>query len=235
MQITFQKATRKKAKLRLALVAPAGHGKTYGSLLIAKGLGGKTAMIDTEAGRGELYGNDFEYDIVTMSAPYSPEKYVTAIKIAEEAGYDNLIIDSLSHAWVGSGGVLDIQGKTVDTGKSNSFTAWRSVTPIHNQLIDSIIGSKCHIIATMRAKPEYVIEKDERGASTIKKVGLAPVQRDGVDHEFTVVFDVDKNHIASVSKDSTKLFDGKFSILSEDMGIQLKKWLNEGTEDDKKK
>ena len=152
MEISFRKATRKSAKLRLALIAPSGHGKTYGSLLIAKGLGGKTAMIDTESGRGELYAKEFDYDVVTMSAPYLPEKYIAAIEAAEVAGYDNLIIDSLSHAWAGSGGLLDQQGHIADSGKGNSFTAWRTITPKHNALIDKIIGSKCHIIATMRAK-----------------------------------------------------------------------------------
>ena len=225
MEISFRKATRKSAKLRLALIAPSGHGKTYGSLLIAKGLGGKTAMIDTESGRGELYGKEFDYDVVTMSAPYSPEKYIAAITAAEEAGYDNIIIDSLSHVWSGSGGLLDQQGHIADSGKGNSFTAWRTITPKHNALIDKIIGSKCHIIATMRAKTDYIIT-EENGRKEVKKVGLAPVQRDGLEYEFTVVFDITKEHTLNVSKDSTQLFDGTYPKLTEDIGKQLNSWLN---------
>jgi len=182
-------------------------------------------MIDTESGRGELYGNDFDYDIVTMSAPYLADKYIAAIKAAEEAGYDNIIIDSLSHAWAGSGGALDQQGKIVDSGKANSFTAWRTITPVHNSLVDAIIGSKCHVIATMRAKSEHIVEKDDNGRTTVRKVGLAPVQRDGMEYEFTVVFDIDKSHYVSASKDSTKLFDGKFLKLDESLGQSLKTWL----------
>ena len=236
MQITFRKAERKKAKLRLALVAPSGHGKTYSSLLIAKGLGGKVAMIDTENGSGDLYEKEmkekynFEYDIVTMNAPYMPEKYIAAIKAAEDAGYDTLIIDSLSHAWSGEGGLLDQQGKIADSGKGNSYTAWRTITPKHNQLVETILSSKLHIITTLRAKTEYIIE-EENGRKTPKKVGLAPVQRDGLEYEFTVVMDVDKNHVASTSKDRTGLFDGQFVKLDEKVGEQLKEWLDN---DDKK-
>lgn len=234
MEISFQKASRHKAKLRLALIAPSGHGKTYSALAIAKGLGGKTAFIDTEAGSGELYASSFDYDIIQMNAPYMAEKYIAAIKAAEEAGYDNVIIDSLSHAWAGSGGLLDMQGKLTDSGKANSFSAWRTITPMHNALVDSILGSKCHVIATMRAKTEYSIEKDDRGSTSIKKLGLAPVQRDGLDYEFTCVFDIDKNHVASASKDRTGLFDGQFVKMDEQVGKTLLGWLNEETKKEEK-
>lgn len=230
MQITFRKAERKKAKLRLALVAPSGHGKTYSSLLIAKGLGGKIAVIDTENGSGDLYADIAEYDIITMSAPYMPEKYIAAIKAAEDAGYDVLIIDSLSHAWSGEGGLLDQQGKIADSGKGNSYTAWRTITPKHNLLVETILSSKLHIITTLRSKTEYIIE-DEGGRKTPKKVGLAPIQRDGLEYEFTVVMDIDKSHVASTSKDRTGLFDGQFFKLDEKVGEQLKQWLDN---DDKK-
>lgn len=225
MQITFRKAERKKAKLRLALVAPSGHGKTYSSLLIAKGLGGKIAVIDTENGSGDLYAGIADYDIITMNAPYMPEKYIAAIKAAEDAGYDVLIIDSLSHAWSGEGGLLDQQGKIADSGKGNSYTAWRTITPKHNQLVETILSSKLHVITTLRAKTEYIIE-DENGRKTPKKVGLAPVQRDGLEYEFTVVMDIDKNHVASTSKDRTGIFDGQFVKLDEKVGGQLKAWLD---------
>lgn len=227
MDIKFQKASRKKAKLRLALIAPSGHGKTWGALEIAKGLGGKTAFIDTEAGSGDLYADKFEYDIIQMNAPFLPDKYIAAIKAAEEAGYDNIIIDSLTHAWAGSGGLLDQQGKLTDSGKANSFSAWRTITPAHNSLVDAMLQSKCHIIATMRAKTEYAVDKDENGRTQVKKMGLAPVQRDGLEYEFTVVFDIDRNHVASSSKDRTSIFDGQFVKMNEEVGKKLNNWLNQ--------
>jgi len=218
----FRKAERKKAKLRLGITGPAGSGKTYGALLVAKGLGGKTALIDTENGSGDLYASDFDYDVGAISAPYEVQKYLQAIYDAERADYEIIIIDSLSHVWAGEGGLLDLQGKITDASYSkNSYTAWRKVTPLHNKLIEAMLNSPCHIIATMRSKTEYVQTENEKGKKEIIKVGLAPVQREGMDYEFTTVFDLTQNHSVTVSKDRTSLFDGKIFQLSEKVGESL--------------
>lgn len=226
----FRKAERKQAKLRLGLVGPAGSGKTYGALLVAMGLGGRVAMIDTENGSGDLYAGLGDYDVCTLSAPYEVQKYLASIKEAEAAGYDVLIIDSLSHAWAGEGGLLDQQGRIADSGRGNSYTAWRQVTPWHNKLVEAMLTSPCHIIATMRAKTEYVQEQNERGKTEIRKVGLAPVQRDGMDYEFSVVFDLSASHTAQASKDRTSLFDGRVFQLGKDTGAALREWLEHGKE-----
>ena len=226
----FRKAERLKAKLRLAITGPAGSGKTYGALLIAKGLGGKIAMIDTESGSGDLYSDLTDYDIQNINAPFTVQKYITAIHEAENEGYDILIIDSLSHVWSGEGGLLDMQGKITDTGKGNSYTAWRHVTPWYNKLVDTMLNSNCHIIATMRSKTEYAQIQNERGKTEIKKLGLAPVQRDGMDYEFTTVFDISMTHDVTVSKDRTSIFDGKIFVISEETGKILRNWLESGKE-----
>lgn len=227
----FRKAERRKAKLRLAITGPAGSGKTYGALQIAQGLGGKIAMLDTENGSGDLYANICDYDIQTIAAPYSVQKYIAAISEAEEAGYDILIIDSLSHAWSGEGGLLDLHSQITRSMKNgNSYTAWNKVTPWHNRLIESMIASKCHIIATMRTKTDYAMIQTERGKTEIQKVGLAPVQRDGMDYEFTVVFDLGMDHTVTVSKDRTSLFDRQVFTITQDTGRTLKEWLNSGVE-----
>jgi hypothetical protein len=124
----FHKAERKRGKLRLAIAGPAGSGKTYSALLIAFGIGGKVAFIDTERGSGELYDHLGEYDACTLEAPFEPKKYVAAIKAAEETGYNTIIIDSLIHAWAGTGGLLDRHGMIADKS-GNSWAAWRMVTP----------------------------------------------------------------------------------------------------------
>ena len=232
----FRKAERRKAKLRLGITGPAGSGKTYSALLIAKGLGGKTVLIDTENGSGDLYAALFDYDVGRIQAPYTVQKYLQAIHDAEQAGYDTIIIDSLSHAWAGEGGLLDMQGKIADSSpRGNSFAAWRQVTPWHNKLIDMILNSKCHIIATMRSKTEYIQAENERGKTEIRKVGLAPVQRDGMDYEFTTVFDLGVNHSATTSKDRTSLFDGQIFKLSEETGQTLKTWLETGVDMEERK
>lgn len=225
----FTKAIKTKAKLRLGIVGAAGSGKSYSSLMIAKGIGGKIAVIDTENGSANLYAHLCEYDVCTITPPYTVQKYMSAIKDAEKAGYTTLIIDSLSHVWNGEGGLLDQQGKMADGGK-NSFAAWRNITPQHNSLIDAMLGSPCHIIATMRAKTDYVMQENERGKQVPVKVGLAPVQREGMDYEFTVVFDIDTKHNAITSKDRTSLFDGRIFTPSAETGQELLSWLNDGAD-----
>lgn len=221
----FKPAKRGIAKLRLALMGPSGSGKTYSALLIAKGLGGKVALVDTERGSGELYSHLYSYDAAQLSPPFSPETYMEAITAAEKAGYDILIIDSLSHAWTGEGGVLAMHDQASKYTR-NSFAAWREVTPQHNALVDAILGSSCHVIVTMRTKTAYEVT-NENGKTKVAKVGLAPVQRDGLEYEFTVVLDLAlEGHIASASKDRTGLFDGQFFKPSEMTGATLKRWLS---------
>ena len=225
----IRKAERKKSKLRLGLAAPSGAGKTYSALKMAFGIGGKVGMIDTEAGSGDLYAHLGDYDIIQVDAPYSVEKYRKAINLFESSMYSVIVIDSLSHAWAGDGGLLDKQGKIADRG-TNSFSAWRTITPEHNQLVEAMLSSPCHIIATMRSKQEYVLETNDKGKQTPKKVGMAPVQREGMEYEFTVMLDIDMHHIASASKDRTSLFDGRFFKIDEKTGGELREWLESGAE-----
>lgn len=226
----IRKAVRKKAKLRLGISAPSGAGKTYSSLLISQGIGGKIGLIDTENGSGDLYADLLPdgYDIITLQAPFDPHRYIDALRAFEKAGYNTVIIDSLSHAWAGVGGLLDKQGKIADRS-GNSWSAWRTVTPEHNALVEAILQSPCHIIATMRAKSDYVQEKDEKtGKNVVRKIGLAPVMRDGIEYEFTVFMELDYQHNASASKDRTRLFGSQFFVPSPATGKLLLDWLESG-------
>ncbi|MBQ3585220.1 MAG: AAA family ATPase [Synergistaceae bacterium] len=223
----FIKAERKNAKLRLAITGPAGSGKTYGALLIAQGLGGKIAMIDTENGSGDLYAGLCDYDIAPLSAPYDPRRYIQLLHEAENSGYSVIIIDSLSHEWNGIGGCLDIHCKLTETKyRGNGYAAWREVTPLHQALVDALLASPAHIIATMRAKTEYVQNVNEKGRTEIHKVGLAPIQREGMDYEFGTVFDLSPEHSAIATKDRSRLFEGNVFTLSTDVGKQLRAWLD---------
>jgi hypothetical protein len=227
MAIQIRKAQRRKAKLRLGLAAPSGGGKTYSALMLAFGIGGKIGLVDTEHGSGDLYAHLGEYDVIGLQAPFTVAKYREAIHAFEEAEYDTIIIDSLSHAWAGDGGLLDKQGKIADR-IGNSYTAWRNVTPEHNELVEAILQSPCHIIATMRSKQEYVLETNEKGKQVPKKVGMAPVQREGMEYEFTVMLDIDMTHTATPSKDRTSLFDGQFFKIDKSTGKKFLNWLNTG-------
>ncbi|ACV68903.1 ATP-binding protein [Desulfohalobium retbaense] len=231
----FRTAKRQQAKLRLALVGPSGSGKTYSSLLLAKGLGGKVAMIDTERGSGELYADLVDYDVQQLSPPFEPQAYINALNEAEAAGYEILIIDSLSHAWAGQGGVLEIVDKANKVMRNN-FAAWREATPQHNALVDAMLQSGLHLIVTMRTKTHYDMLKDEKtGKVRPVKVGLAPVQRDGLEYEFTTVLDLSvEGHIAVASKDRTGLFDGDFFKPHEQTGEGLRQWLDGSGHEQKK-
>lgn len=223
----FKKAERKKAKLRLGIAGTSGSGKTWSALEIATGMGGKIAMIDTESGRGELYGQEFDYDVLRLDSPYSPERYIEAIRAAEAGGYETLIIDSLSHAWAMEGGILSIAEKS-----GGSFTTgWRQATPKHNQLVEAIITSGLHVIITLRTKTEYVIETNSKGKPEPKKVGMAPIQREGLEYEFTVFMDISQDHHAHITKDNTRLFDQQSIIPTKKMGERLIEWLNTGKDE----
>jgi len=228
----FQKAVRKRAKARIGMCGPAGSGKTMSALKLAFGIvgpKGKIAVLDTENESASLYAHLGDYDVSVIKPPFTVEKYISGIREAEKLGYDLLIIDSLSHAWAGTGGILEFVDAKSESAKGNKFAGWREATPKHNSLVDAMLQSPMHIIGTMRSKTEYILVEDEKGKKVPKKVGMAPVQREGLDYEFTLVFDVDQErHIACSSKDRTEIFDGFFGKLTEEHGISIREWLDSG-------
>jgi hypothetical protein len=185
----------------------------------------KILMANTEQKRGYYYANEFDYDIVDIDAPHNPEKYVELIEFATNEGYDILIIDSSSHEWEGKGGCLELQQQAGGT-----YQAWGKVTPRHNKFIEAIADSPIHIIATMRGKDQYEIEKDEKGKTSVKKLGVGAKQRDGFEYEFTCTFLIDqKTHMAEAQKDNTHTFENETAtLLNESYGEKIIKWANSG-------
>lgn len=228
----FKKAERKRSKLRLALCGPSGSGKTYSALQLAFGMGGKVALIDTENGSASLYSHLGEFDVCEIAPPFTVQKYIEAIKGAEQAGYDVLVVDSLTHAWAGQGGLLEeVDKRAASSSSKNSYAAWRDVTPMHDRLVDTILQSNLHMIVTMRSKTAYEMEKGANGKVAPVKKGMAPIQRDGLEYEFTVVLDLDnQKHVAEAGKDRTGLFDGKVFVPTQETGKELIEWLDSGSE-----
>jgi hypothetical protein len=223
----LRKATRQQAKIRLGLSATSGAGKTYSALLIAFGLCGdyeKVAIIDTENGSADLYAHLGGYNVITLTAPFTPEKYIAAIKVCEDSGMSVIIVDSITHEWEE---LLKISGAM--TG--NSYTNWSKITPRHDAFIQSILQSKCHVLTTVRRKQDYEMGKDSSGKGTVTKLGLKEVTRDGFEYEVTVNLELDVAHFATSSKDRTGLFSGQPQFIpSIETGKLLKAWCESGAE-----
>ena len=231
----FQTAKREKIWTKILLGGSSGSGKTFSALRLATGLAkkmnGKVVAIDTENGRIKYYApkdlnnidpaKEFLFDVAELSEPYEPEKYIQIIDAAVDAGYDVLIIDSISHEW-------NYCVEVHDKMPGNSYTNWAKITPRHDKFMEKVLQAPIHIIATVRGKDEYVLE-EKNGKQTPKKVGLGYKQRDGVEYNYTATFNIAQDtHIAEVTKDNTHLFEGRYEILTEKDGEALYNWANSG-------
>lgn len=220
----IQIAKREEVKLRVGLSGASGFGKTYSALLMAYGVTEdwtKIAIIDTENGSANLYSNLGHYRVLTLNEPYSPERYIEAIRACENASVEVIIIDSISHEWQGKGGCLQIQEQL-----GGRFQDRAKVTPRHQTFIDAILRSKCHVITTVRSKVDYSMDSGSNGKTKVVKHGLKQVTREGFEYELTLSFElINENHLAKVSKDRTGLFVGKPEFLiGKATGRKLLNW-----------
>lgn len=241
--LKIEVATKEQIKLRMALDGPTGSGKTYSALRFAQrivGKSGKILVIDSERRSASKYvgenpdGQPWVFDVINLPS-HSPTTYTEAVRLADKHDYDVVIIDSLSHAWMGKEGALATVDKIGSSGAGGNFSAWREVTPMHNAMVDAILDCQCHVIVTMRSKMEYAMEtyEDRRGhtRTRVAKVGLAPVQRQGVEYEFDVVIDLDAQNIATVSKSRCSALSGEKALKPGPSFIDpLMDWLQDGTE-----
>lgn len=227
--IQLKKAERKQVKLRLNLSAPSGGGKTYSALLMAKGLVGdwsKVAVIDTENGSASLYSHLGEFNVIDLTPPFTPERYIEAINACVEGGIECIIIDSTSHEWV----TLCEENENLANAKfrGNTWSAWSKSTPRHDRFLNAILHAPCHIITCTRSKSETVMGDDKK----VKKVGMKDQQRDGWEYELTISLNIDRDtHMAIPSKDRTNLFEGKNPfVITENTGQLIKEWCETGKE-----
>lgn len=222
----FQKAVKRKAKLKLALTGAAGSGKTYSALRMATGMSGKVAFIDTENSSASLYSDRFAFDVLDLQPPFTHDKFAQAVNDAVAGGYEVVVIDSASHFWEGVLAYKD----ALDKRGGNSYTNWNEAGQKFKIVLDAVLQSPIHVICCMRSKMDYVQEKDDRGKTVIRKVGLAPIMRDGISFEFTTVLDIDEAHHAKASKDRTALFGDHIFQVTEETGKKLLEWLNTGAD-----
>jgi len=209
-------------------MGPPGSGKTKSALLLAKHLGcKKIAGIDSERGSMKLYANTVDFEVCELES-FAVERYMEAIAFAQREGFDCLIIDSMSHAWAGKDGILEFKDRRTEQSKSkDSFGAgWRDASPLHNKFIDAILAFKGHVITTLRTKMEYVLEEGANGKKVPRKIGMAPVQREGVEYEFTVVGDFIDHKKLMITKTRCEALDDKvYYEPGREMAETLRAWL----------
>ena len=226
MTISIRKARRSATKLRILLTSPSGGGKTYGALLMADGLGGKTVVIDTEEGSSDLYDELHDFDVIDLKPPFTPERYIEAITAAEAAGYEVIVIDSVTHCWSGKGGCLELVDDIAKAQfRGNTWSAFSVITPRWRAFVDAILRSSAHVICTGRSKTETA-QVEDHGKKKVAKLGMKLEARDGLEYEFTTVLDlVHDGHYATVSKDRTGIFSGDPKPISVETGKRLAAWL----------
>jgi len=223
----FRKATKEQSKLRLALFGPSGSGKTFTALRLATGMGGKIAVIDTERGSASKYADRFSFDVLELgNGDRNTEGYIAAIEAAQQAGYDILIVDSITHAWKE---LLADVDRMASTFGGNKWAAWSKGTPKQTAFVDAILDYDGHIIATMRSKTAWDTSKDSRGKTQPVRVGLEPVQGKGIEYEFDLLGEMSTDHVLSILKDRTGEFQDRIiEEPGEDMGKELMEWLSSG-------
>jgi AAA domain-containing protein len=233
---SIRQAVRRGKRARIALSGPAGSGKTWTALILAGELApqGRVLVLDTEHASSELYADDFAFEVLPWYKPYDPRQLAETIEQASTE-YDVVIVDSLSHFWTGTGGTLDLVESTATrSAGGNRFAGWKTGSPAQESMVESMLAAKCHVIACMRSKTEFVQEKNERtGRTEVRKIGLAPVQRDGIEYEFTVTCDIDFDHRISISKTRCHLLSDRLFAAGRagEMGRILHDWLDSGAEE----
>lgn len=233
MKFEIKRATKAQSRARIALMGPAGSGKTFTALELARHLGRNVILIDTERGSASKYADEFEFSVIELDS-FSPKTYTEAIRAAEAAGADLIIIDSLSHAWIGKDGALEQVDRAASGSqggsRGNSFTAWKNVTPLHNELVDTILRARAHVIATLRTKTEYVIEENAQGRKVPRKVGLAAMQREGIDYEFDIagLLDAENNMTITKTRCRTLAPNELIPKPGRDLAEKIKAWLSDG-------
>ncbi|MDP3314379.1 AAA family ATPase [Lutibacter sp.] len=224
----LEQAQRNQVKLRLGLSGASGFGKSYSALLLAYGITNdwsKIAIIDTENNSASLYAHLGEFNVLSLEEPYSPERYIEAIKMCEKAKLEVIIIDSITHEWNGKGGCLQLHEQL-----GGRFQDWARISPRHQAFIDAILQSKCHVITTARRKIDYSLDSDSNGRTKVIKHGTKEITREGFEYELTTNFElINDKHLAVASKDRTGLFMNKPEfVISKGTGKILKEWCNDG-------
>lgn len=215
----FVPATFTDIYLKIGVSGLSGTGKSYTALRVASAMfpGERIAVIDTED-KIRKYSREFPINPAILK-DFHPDRFVALIKQAIQYGYKVLVIDTISHSWMGKGGLLSLADK---------FSDWKSVTPIYNDFVAALIEAPIHIFVTMRSKTDYAVSKNEQtGKQEVSKLGLAPVVREGFDYEFDLLMEMDKDHNAKVTKSIIPALDQQVFVRpGADVAELINEWLS---------
>lgn len=225
MTFEIKKATRKAIPAIICLYGKSGGGKTYSALKLAQGLIGKDkiCVIDTENGRASHYADEFDFDVIDLNPPFSPARYIEAIKTAQNAGYKAIVIDSISHEWEGTGGCLEMaEGKT-------GLQAWAKPKAEHRKMMNMLLQSKSHIIFCARAKDDLEQVKIN-GKTEIVNKGIIPIQEKNFPFEMLITFHMFEKGKVKIEKcikglESSLIID---NFINENHGKIIANWIDKG-------
>lgn len=219
---------REAAKLVIGIAGQSGEGKTYSALLLAIGLAGgdpkKVGLLDTENRRGSLYSDIFStpFMIGDLVPPFTPGRYIQAMREFAEAGIEALVIDSTSHEWEGEGGCEEIANNP-----SKRIPDWLAAKRDHKRFMNAMLFLPCHVVACFRAREKT----DFRNPKAPVSLGIQPITEKNVLFEMTASMLVTNRgyHRSEIkipkclhSILGTGEIDG---YLSEQHGSQLRDWV----------
>lgn len=180
--MTFKvvKAVREAVPALIVYWGPSGSGKTYSALKTARGLvgpKGKIVLIDTENGRAKFYADMVGgWEHIDFQPPHSPQRYTEAMKVAEDAGADAIIIDSMSHCWDGEGGVLDMADNAkAASGKAlTGLAKFKAPKTAFKRMMNNLLRSPVNVIFCLRAK-QLSVQVGQGADAKILDKGLTPI------------------------------------------------------------
>ncbi len=225
----FKPAAREAVKARIALTGPSGSGKTYTALMLATNLADRVAAVDTERGRMLEHQRRFKFDHFSPDR-FDPRDLTRTVALAGAAGYGALVVDSASHYWMGTGGALEFVDAHTKPGGNKFSSGWNEFRPVENAMLEALLNFPGHVIVTMRVKSAYVVEQNAKGKSEPRKVGLKPEQREGIEYEFSIVAELNQDHVMRVTKSTCEdLMDAEITKPGPDTAAIIAEWCSDGT------
>ncbi|MBP7176846.1 MAG: AAA family ATPase [Thermoclostridium sp.] len=253
---TFTDAERIQCKASIMIEGLTGSGKTGLALAFGKVLAGgswqRVFHIDTENKSANLFVGipfstggqvgKFKVGQLTADIGYKPENYLIYRDVAKKAGAEVVIEDSISHAWMYKGGVLDLVNeatKRQPNNKNDKYAAWRDeeVAKQKQLLLELIRDPEVHVITTVRVKEKFDYDEVD-GKKKLVSLGEQQIQQDDLKYEPDLVLHMispgygnDTHPVAEVIKTRYPMLKkGEQYSFTPELMLQVKAYLEEGAD-----